>query len=455
MKVKGLYVVMTVLLTTSYAIAQTNSTNSLSRKSWTLQDCINYALEQNIQLRQDKISLAESEVDVKQAKAALFPSLSFTTGHNVTNRPYQQNSSTVNGTEIISSDSKTTYSGSYGLSAGMTLWNGNKNINNIKQQKLNNQIADLAVRETENSLQQQITQLFIQILYANESVKINKNTVETSQATYNRGKELFNEGSISKADLAQLEAQVSNDQYSVVTSESTLRNYKLQLKQLLELGGTDEMNLTLPEISDDEILKLLPAQEDIYQQALTFRPEIQSSKLNIENSKLNISIAKAGYLPTLSLNASSGSTTNSSSSYNWGTQMKNGWNNMIGLSLSFPIFDNRTNKSNLEKARLAYDSSQLNLISKQKELYQTIEGLYLDAKNAQEQYKAAESNTNSYQTSYDMVSEQFNLGMKNTVELLTEKNNLLNAQQQRVQAKYMALLNRTILNFYAEGKIKI
>ncbi|MGP1476877.1 MAG: TolC family protein [Phocaeicola sp.] len=455
MKAKGLYATMILLITTSYAIAQTNSTNSLREKSWTLQDCINYALEQNIQLRQSKISLAESEVNVKQTKAALFPSLSFATGHNVTNRPYQQNSNTVNGTEIIASDSKTTYSGSYGLSASMTLWNGNKNMNNIKQQKLNNQIADLTVQETENSLQQQITQLFIQILYANESVKINKNTVETSQATYNRGKELFNEGSLSKADLAQLEAQVNNDQYSVVTSESTLRNYKLQLKQMLELKGTDEMNLILPEISNDEILKLLPDQEDIYQQALTFRPEIQSSRLNIENSKLNISIAKAGYLPTLSLNASSGSTTNSSSNYNWGTQMKNGWNNMIGLSLSFPIFDNRTNKSNMEKARLAYDSSQLDLINKQKELYQTIEGLYLDAKNAQEQYKAAESNTKSYQTSYDMVSEQFSLGMKNTVELLTEKNNLLKAQQQRVQAKYMALLNRILLDFYADGKIKI
>ena len=147
--------------------------------------------------------------------------------------------------------------------------------------------------------------------------------------------------------------------------------------------------------------------------------------------------------------------TNSSSHYGWGKQIKNGWNNIIGLSLSIPIFDNRQNRSNVEKARLLYDSNQLDLINKQKELYQTIEGLYLDATNAQQQYKAAESNMNSYQISYDMVSEQFALGMKNTVELLTEKNHLLNAQQQRVQAKYMALLNRTLLTFYADGKINI
>lgn len=424
-------------------------------KQWTLQACLDYALEQNIQLQQNRISSLESEIDVQTAKAALFPSLSFSSGHSITNRPYQQNSSTVSGTEIITSNSKTTYSGNYGLSANWTVWDGNKKLNNLKQQKLSNQIADLNVQETENSLQEQIAQLFIQILYADESVQVNKNTVEVSQSTYNRGEELYKEGSISKVDLAQLEAQLSNDQYQLVTSENTLRNYKLQLKQLLELNGTTEMQLVLPKIDDETVLKLLPAQSDIYQQALSYRPEIESSKLSIENSKLGISIAKAGYLPTLNLNASASSMTTNVGDIGWVKQMKNGWNNMIGLSVSIPILDNRQNKSAVQKAKLQYDSSQLDLINKQKELYQTVEGMYLDAVNAQEQYKAAEINMKSYQTSYDLVSEQFNLGMKNTIELLTEKNNLLNAQQQRIQAKYMAVLNRALLEFYASGKIAI
>ena len=215
------------------------------------------------------------------------------------------------------------------------------------------------------------------------------------------------------------------------------------------------MQLILPQISDDEVLKLLPNQADIYQQALAYRPEIESSRLNIENSKLGISIAKAGYLPTINLNASSSSMTNNASELSWSKQIKNGWNNVIGFSLSLPIFDNRQTKSAVQKARLQYDSNQLELINKQKELYQTVEGMYIDALNAQEQYRAAEANQMSYQTSYDLVSEQFNLGMKNTIELLTEKNNLLNAQQQRIQAKYMAILNRALLEFYASGKIEI
>lgn len=424
-------------------------------KQWSLQDCIDYALEKNIKLQQDKIALEESDVDVKTAKASLFPSLSFNTGHNVINRPYQQNSSTVSGTEIISSDSKTTYNGNYSLNAQWTLWNGGRRLNNIKQQKTTRDIASLSVSETENMLQEEITKLFVQILYADESVKINKSTLETSEANFKRGEELFKEGSISKADLAQLESQVGNDQYQLVTSESTLRNYKLQLKQLLELDGTDEMTLALPTISDEQVMKVLPNQADVYQTALTTRPEIQSGQLSIDNAKLGIKTAKAGYMPTISLSASSSSTTNSASTNNWAQQMKYGWNNMIGVSLSIPIFDNRQNKSNVQKAKLQYSNSQLNLATKQKELYSTVETLWLDALNAQQQYAAADTKLKSSQTSYDMVSEQFTLGMKNTVELLTEKNNLQSAQQQRLQAKYMAVLDRALLDFYAGNKIEL
>ena len=424
-------------------------------KTWSLQDCIDYALEKNIQLQQNKLSLEEADVDVKSAKASLFPSLSFSTGHNLVNRPYQENSATVSGTEIITSNSNNTYNGSYNLSAQWTLWNGGQRLNNIKQQKTNKEIAGLSVAETENMLQEEITKLFVQILYANESVEINKNTLEVSEATYKRAVELFNEGSLSKSDVAQLQAQASNDKYQLVTAESSLRNYKLQLKQLLELDGTTEMILDLPELNDEDVMAALPNQIDVYNTALTSRPEIQSSKLSIDNAKLGIKTAKAGYLPTISLSASTSSMTNNASTNNWAEQMKYGWNNMIGINLSIPIFNNRQTKSAVQKAQITYSSSQLDLINKQKELYSTIETLWLDALNAQQQYEAANSKLESCQTSFDMVNEQFNLGIKNTVELLTEKNNLLSAQQQRVQAKYMAILDRALLDFYAGNEIEL
>lgn len=447
MKQRGLFFISALSVGLTVA-AQDN-------KTWSLEDCINYALEKNIQLQQNKLSLQSTEVDVKSAKAELFPSLSFSTGHNLVNRPNQESSATVSGTEIITSNSSTTYNGSYSLNAQWTVWNGGQRLNNIKQQKKNMEIANLTVAETENMLQEEITKLFVQILYANESVEINKNTLEVSEATYKRAQELFKEGSLSKSDVAQLEAQASNDRYQLVTSESSLRNYKLQLKQLLELDGTEEMVLELPELNDQNVMAELPSQADVYNYAITSRPEIQSSKLSIDNAKLSIKSAKAGYLPTISLSASVSSMTNNASTQNWAQQMKYGWNNMIGINLSIPIFNNRQTKSAVQKAQINYSTSQLDLTNKQKELYSTIETLWLDALNAQQQYAAADSKLKSSQTSFDMVNEQFNLGMKNTVELLTEKNNLLSAQQQRIQAKYMAILNRTLLNFYSGEDIEI
>ena len=422
---------------------------------WSLEKCIDYALENNLQLKQSKISMKESEVDVKSAKASLFPSLSFSSGHNVANRPYQENMNMVSGSEVITSSSTTTYSGNYGLNAQWTVWDGNKKLNNVKQRETSLQISSLAIDEVGNSLQEQITQIYVQILYANESVKINENTLEVSKANYNRGLEMFNVGSISKADLAQLEAQVSNDQYQLTVSKSSLSEYKLQLKQLLELEGTEEMELILPELSDEDILSPLAGQEEIYQQALAIRPEIRSGELSVENSKLDVSIAKAGYYPTISLSASTGSNTNSASNQSWSRQMKSSWNNTIGLNISIPLFDNRQNKSAVEKARLQLSNNQINLINKEKELYQTIESMWHNANNAQQEYMAADIKLKSSQASFDMVNEQFNLGMKNIVELLTEKNNLLSAQQQRIQAKYMAILERTLLQFYAGKEISL
>ncbi len=439
----------------TFAIFAASSLCAQENRQWTLEDCINYAIEKNIQLQQNKISLQESEVDVKTAKAALFPNLSFSTNQSIVNRPYQENSSMVSGSEIINSNKKTTYNGNYGLNSQLTIWNGNKNYNNIKQQKINRKIAALTVDQTANSLEEQITQLYIQILYANESVSINKNTLEVSHAQYERGTEMLKAGSISKADLAQLSAQVSSDQYQLVTAQSTLQNYMLQLKQLLEIENEEDMSIAMPNLKDNSVITPLPSKSDIYNVALASRPEIESGKLNIQNSDLSISIAKAGYYPTISLSASSTTNHASSSEDSFHDQLKFGWNNTIGLNLSFPIFSNRSTKSAVEKAKFQREYYELYLIDNQKTLYKTIESLWLDARNAQQQFEAAASKLESNQTSFDMVSEQFNLGMKNIVDLLTVKNNLLSAQQQKIQAKYMAILNRTLLQFYAgESPIK-
>ena len=422
---------------------------------WDLQACIDYALQQNITIRKNRLSAESAQVDVKTARAALFPSLSASVSQRVVNRPKSETNTIIDGDNITSSQSKTSYNGSYGIDANWTLYNGGKRLNTIKQQQLNNRIAELNVAESENSIEESIAQIYVQILYAAEAVKVNENTLAVSQAERDRGQQLLEAGSIAKSDLAQLESQVSTDKYQLVTAQATLQDYKLQLKQLLELDGENEMNIYLPALSDENVLAPLPTKTDVYISAFSLRPEIEASTLNVEASELGIGIAKSSYLPTISLSAGIGTNHTSGSDFTFGEQVKNGWNNSIGLSVSVPIFNNRQTKSAVQKAKLQYETSMLSLLDEQKTLYKTIEGLWLDANSAQQRYAAANEKLKSTQISYELISEQFNLGMKNTIELLTEKNNLLQAQQEQLQAKYMAILNTQLLKFYQGDQLAI
>ncbi len=424
-------------------------------KQWTLRDCIDYALEHNITIQRNRISAESAQEYVKTAKADFLPSLSGNISQRVVNRPNSARGTIISGDNITTSESKTSYNGSYGIDANWTVYNGSKRVNTVKQQKLNNRIAELNVDESENSIEESITQLYVQILYSAEAVKVNESTLEVSRKEFERGQELFNVGSIASSDLAQLEAQVSSDNYQLVTSQATLQDYKLQLKQLLELDGDIEMDLYLPQLSDSNVLIPLPEKDDVYNTALSLRPEIEAGKLNVESSDLSIKMARAGYLPTLSLSAGIGSTNANGSDFSFSEQVKQNWNNSLGLTLSIPIFDKRQTKSSINKAKLQKQTSQLDLLDNKKTLYKTIENLWLAANSAQQQYVAASQKLKSTETSYSLVSEQFNVGMKNTVELLTEKNNLLSAQQETLQAKYTAILNAGLLRFYQGEEINL
>lgn len=422
-------------------------------EQWTLRDCIDYALEHNITIRRNRISVESTQEDVKTAKADFLPSLSGNISQRIVNRPNSASGTIISGDNITTSESKTSYNGSYGIDANWTVYNGSKRVNTVKQQQLNSRMAELSVDESENSIEESITQLFVQILYSAEAVKVNESTLEVSRQQYERGRQLFDAGSIASSDLAQLEAQVSSDNYQLVTAQTTLQNYKLQLKQLLELDGDFEMALDMPRMDDSSVLIPLPSKDDVYQTALNLRPEIESGKLNIESSDLSIKLARASYIPSLSLSAGIGTTNANGSDFSFSEQVKQNWNNSIGLTLSIPIFDKRQTKSAVNKAKLQRQTSQLDLLDNQKTLYKTIESLWLSANSAQQQYVAATQKLKSTQASYALVNEQFSLGMKNTVELLTEKNNLLSAQQETLQAKYTAILNAGLLRFYQGEEI--
>lgn len=424
-------------------------------RQWSLKDCIDYALANNIQLQKAKVQQLSALEDIKQSQSALLPSLSLSTSQNVSYNPWpEQGSAMIAGNKVQADVKKVYYNGSYSLSGNWTVWNGGQNTNTVKLNKLAAEQARLDSAVTANNVLEQIAQLYVQILYSDEAISVTKESLKTSQANEERGKTMVSVGKMSKADLAQLTAQRAEDEYSIVEAESNLRNYKRQLKQLLQIADNDEFDVAIPSTTDEMALKEVPAMNDVYTAALAQRPEIQNAKLGIESSDLSVKIAKAGKMPTVSLNAGLSTSTTSMSQNGWGNQMKNNFTVGGGVSVSIPLFDNRKTKTSVNKAMLQKESYLLDLQDKQTTLYSTVENYWLQAVNNQNKYKAARVSTESAQASYELLSEQFNQGLKNIVELMTGKTNLLQAQQNELQSKYLAILNLNMLDFYRTGEIK-
>ena len=424
-------------------------------KQWTLRECIDYALQNNIALQKSRVSRLSAKEDVLQSRAALLPSLSAGTSQNATYRPWpEMGSAIVADGYVQSSVDKVYYNGTYGINANWTVWNGGRNTNTIRLNEKAEQLAELEAAVTANTIQEQIAQLYVQILYSAEAIRVNKESLETSRMNEQRGEQFVKVGKMAKAELAQLTSQRAQDEYNVVEAESNLRNYKRQLKQLLQITNDEEFDIAIPQTTDEMALQAVPNMQEVYESALANRPEIKNALVGIETSDLNIRMAKAQRLPTVALQASAATNTTSMSDNAWGSQLKNNFDLGGGVNISIPLTDNRQTKTAVNKARLQRQNYELDLRDKQTALYSDIENYWLQAITNQEKFKAAKIATESQQTSYELLSEQFRLGLKNIVDLMTGKDNLLRAQQNELQSKYMTILNIYLLRFYQDGQIK-
>lgn len=423
---------------------------------WSLQQCIDYAIEHNIQLKQNEIAEQQGAADLAQKRAELFPSLSFSTTQSISYRPLQESASNIVTNGIANnSTNKFTENGNYGLNASWTVWDGGANYKNVKAQKLQNQISALTTQTTANSIQEQITQLYIQILYSKDALEVNRSMAETAQSQHERGKEMFEQGQISKADLTQLESQAASAEYDCVVTQTQIANYTRQLKELLEITDGRKFDIQGIRTADDVATQIIPNVGEVYQAALNSRPEIQSGRLNVDAAELDIDIAKAGYYPSISITAGIGDSHYSGSRESAGEQMKQNLNASAGVTLSIPIFDNKRNKTNLKKAKLTKMDSELQLQDQQKQLYSTIEEYWLNAYNNQQQYVASLAQLKSAQSSYELLDEQFKNGLKNIVELMNGRDELMSAQQNKLQSQYNTLLYIQLLKFYKGESINL
>ena len=418
-----------------------------SQNSWNLTKCIEHARTNNLKVQAAAISTEKAAVSLNESKLKLLPSLEYSASQNFINKKEPNLSGTYEG--------KTSYSGTYSLTSSMVLFNGGKLKNNVQQQLIASKKSESDLHSIQNDIEIAVTQGYLQLLYANETLKANIKNRETSQANLLRAAELLSAGSISKADYAQLEALLSNDSYQVTIAENDLALAKLELKQLLELPLDSNTEFEFPEIGDKEVLTKLPSMQEVYAKASETMPNIESSKYAIEIAKVDAQNAKASRLPSVTLNASAGTGNYSNSGYTLYNQLNNGFNQSVGVTVSVPIFKNGTVKSGIERTKLQLREAELGLASESKELQKTVETLYQNAIAGRSKFLAAKDKFRSTELSYKLVQEQFNAGMKNTVELLTETSNLQTAQAGLIQAKYQSALSAKLLLFYYNQPITL
>jgi outer membrane protein len=441
--------IFSVISMIAFATVQAQVTSP--EKKWTIQDCLQYATEHNIQVSTLRLSEQSAQQDLSAAKGLKIPGLSASVGNSFNNA---NNNVADNGTL----KNQLTNTGSYSVNSSIILWNDNYINNNIRQQNLVTQSAGLSVQESQNNITLSITQAFLDILLAKENEKYVIDLVSTTDSSVRKGQMLYDAGSIAKKDLLQLQAQLASDKYLLVQTQNEIRQSILALKQILQLPSDTPFDIEKPV---SIAAGALPSLNDVQQTALNNFPEIKIGKLGMDIAALDIAKAKAGFKPVLKANAAIGSGYNDvitnavNPKTGYLTQTGNEFYQTAGLTLSIPIFSQRINKTNLAKTNIAYKQAGLNLQNDQLVLSQAVEQAYLNAVNAQQSYDAANQQLTAATESYRIANEQLKLGAINTYDLLLQQNQYVQAVQAYTQAKYSTVLQQKIYEFYMGNPVTL
>lgn len=430
-----------LLIFLSHPLAAQDNNQVVPPLKWDLQACLDYAMKNNIQLNSLRLSKKTGEQDLLLSKAARLPNL---TGSATQNIAGSRNAELTYGVHP---------SGSYSLNSNVTLFNGGYLTNDIKQKQLTVQVLDLNVAQQINDITLLVTEAYLSILLAKENIVYVKDVVSTAEAQVLRAQQQFEVGSIARKDLAELQAQLANEKYLLVTAENSQRQNTLTLKQLLQLPTDTAFEIVAPDTLMG--IGLLTPVQEAQKVALDTRPEVKSGELGVQVAALDLAKARAGYLPTLSAGGILSTSYQKDPDYTYFKQLDNNFYQQIGLTLSVPIFTRRVNKTNVEKSKIEIDQSRLALQNTKTNLSQIVEQAYINVVNAQGQYDAAVEQFKFVQESYRIATEQLNVGVANMVEYLQQKNLYIQALQAYIQAKYNAALNIRIYDFYRGVPVKL
>lgn len=411
---------------------------------WSYDDCVEYARTHNISLQQAHLAGETARYSLEGAKGQWQPTLDFSTTQGYSNAPW-------------GNGNKNSYTSNYGLNASWTVYNGGQRENDIKKSRLQVEMEDYSADNIFRNLQTDMLSVYINLLYARESITINEEAVKVSEAQAARALELMNSGRMSRVDYSQLEAQAEQDRYNLVSARSNYDTQRMSLKKLLELGIDRTVDVQGYDWSDSDVLAPVAPLDESYSLALATDAQLKYDALSIQSAELDIKSAQSGRYPTISLNAGVGAGyfAPTGGAGGFGTQMKQSFGESVGLTLSVPIFDQKKTKTAVAKARVQKLNADLDREQRENEIAQIVEGWYIDLKSAQARYVAGQENLKAAMLSDEQINERYQLGYVDVIELMQSHSTLLSARHELLQAKYMAMLGHKMIEFYRTSTVNM
>ena len=428
-----------------------------AQQQWSLRQCIDYAIDHNLQIKQQGITCQQRAIDVDNAKNSRLPDLGASASENFSFGRGLTAQNTYTNTNTSST--------SFSLSTSVPIFTGFRIPRTLELNKLNLEAANADLERAKNDIRTQVAQAYVQILYDKEVCGVARRQIEIDSLQVFRLKEMLRNGKASGTEVAQQEATLAQSRLTSTQADNDLRLALLTLTQLLELPSPDgfdieEPGLAVPSLGRDEEVgdTPLPTPDAIYADAVGVKPEVEAEVLRLKGSEKSILIARSAGLPSLSFQAGLGSNyykTSGFESDGFFKQLKNNFSQYIGLSLSVPIFNRFETRNNIRSAELNMQTQQLQLANTKKQLYKEIQQAYYTAVNAREKHVSCQQALKSSEEAFHLMSAKYEYGKANITEFNEAKNNLLLAQSNLLRARYEFIYQCALLDFYRGKELRL
>lgn len=410
-----------------------------AQKKYTLQECVDIALENNRNIKQQALSKQQKEVAYSQARTDLLPNLNASMGQSFV---YGRSIGIDNTYQNINSSQS-----SFNISSDITLFDGLKMKYNIDARKAEMYISEADLEKIQDDIIMSVSTAFMQVLMNKELLEIANDQIELTEINIRRLNELVKSGKMAKGELLELEAQQAQEEFNQIQAVNNLKLSLLDLAQIMELEDFENFDVEVPEnIMIDEGILLSPT--NIYESALIARPEIRGAQYRVESSEKEIMIAKSAYFPSLSFGASMGSGYYNMSgrpNESFGTQLKNNRSTSLGFSLRIPIFNRFQVRNSVKNAQYALEYSKLEIDKTKLDLRKRIEQAYYNAIGAESRWEAAQKSEIASQEAYRFAEQKYENGRATSYELSQAKTNLAKVLADQAQAKYEYVFRLKIL----------